>query len=367
MLVLAACATPQGPGSPGGGDEWPGERKFIATTVTENGAAKPIVEGTRITVTFGANGRVNADAGCNYMRGTGRIDSGRLVVDNLAMTEMGCPGDRMDQDAWVADFLTSRPTLSLDGDELTLATATITMLLLDREAADPNRPLVATPWTVTTIYQGDSVSTAIHPVPAVLLIGPSSGSETSIPFTAGTGCISGRLRGTVSISGQQLTFTVTADEPCVGGSNAIDEAVRATLTGEVTYEIEADQLRLLRPDGSGIGLEEGSTGYEGHFDVDCGTVTLVQSRTPGAGSLACFLDAVAAGQSVHLTIVRPTVEGDPIATTYRADRSGSIEVITDSRQDRFGSGQVEYQVCEEPSVGEDGFLTFVRCSEAVPV
>ena len=153
------------------------------------------------------------------------------------------------------------------------------------------------------------------------------------------------------------------EQPCVGGSNPIDEAVRATLTGTVTYEIDAGQLRLLRPDGDGLGLSAGAAGGDG-LEVECGTATLAQGATPPAAMLTCFLDAVAAGRTVHLTIVQPTVEGDPIPTTYRGyGVGGSIQVTVDTREDRFGSRAVELQVCEEPRV-EAGFLTFATCSEA---
>jgi heat shock protein HslJ len=354
ILVAAACATPQTPGAPGAGDEWPAGREFLATTVTESGAAKAIVEGSRIRVSFGDDGRVSANAGCNHMSGAGRIEAGRLIVDNLAMTEMACLGGLMEQDAWVADLLTSRPTLRLDGDELTLATSTITMVMLDREVADPDRPLVGTAWTVTTVFAGDAASNSVHPVPAVLTIAASG------QFTATTGCVAGQLRGTATVAGAQITFLVTEQQPCLGGSNAVDEAVRATLAGPLTYEIEAAHLRLLRPDGTGLGLVEGP-GSDGAV-VDCGTITASPAGDVPAEALACLVDADAAGRTAHLTIVRTTVEGDPIPTTYRADGAGSVHVFHDNRQDRFGSGVVEYQVCQQPRV-QDGELAFGSCGE----
>jgi heat shock protein HslJ len=361
VLVVAACATPQdgsGPLGPGAlGDAWPGERTFVATSVTENGAPKALVGGSRITVDFHADGRIGAHAGCNSMGGHGRVEAGKLVVDDLAMTEMGCSGGLMEQEKWVADLLTSRPALRLSGDELTLAGETITLVLRDREIVDPDRPLVGTAWTVTTVYAGDSASNSIHPVPAVLTIEPSG------RFTATTGCVGGELRGTAAISDASLTITVSEQQPCLGGSNEVDEAVRATLTGTLTYEIEADQLRLLRPDGHGLGLaERPADGVE----VDCGTVTVGPTGGVPAGTLACFVEAVAAGRSAHLSIVRSTKEGDPVPVSYRADGTDSIHVFRDHRQDRFGIGRLEYQVCHQPRVeGEE--LVFATCTEAVPL
>jgi hypothetical protein len=175
--------------------------------------------------------------------------------------------------------------------------------------------------------------------------------------------VGGELRGTTTVAGDRVAFLVTEEQPCVGGSNAVDEAVRATLTGEVRYEIEAGSLRLLRPDGRGIGLSAPDAGGDGQVEVDCGTVMLGQGEQPPASVLTCFLDAVAAGRSVHLTVVPLTVEGDPIPMTYRGDGGPLIQVTTDSRQDHFGSGQVAYQSCEGPRV-EGGMLAFDECTDA---
>jgi hypothetical protein len=192
-------------------------------------------------------------------------------------------------------------------------------------------------------------------VPAVLTIDPSGS------FLATTGCVGGGLEGTATISGDLITFTVSGDQACVGGGNAVDEAVRATLSGELTYEIEAGSLRLLRADGNGLGLAAEGAGGDGEVEIDCGTVTLDQGESPPPAMLTCLLDAVAAARSVHLTIVAPTVEGDLVPTTYRGDGTATILVIVDARQDRFGSGRLEYQTCEQPRV-ENGWLTFAQCT-----
>ena len=48
-----------------------------------------------------------------------------LVVPAMAMTQMACtPAALMDQDTWLAAVLTSRPTVALDGDTLTLTAPT---------------------------------------------------------------------------------------------------------------------------------------------------------------------------------------------------------------------------------------------------
>jgi hypothetical protein len=94
---------------------------------------------------------------------------------------------------------------------------------------------------------------------------------------------------------------------------------------------------------------------------DCGTFVLGQREELPTSALRCFLDAVSAGQPVVLNETRPTVEGDPIPVTFSADARGRVEVITDSRKDRFGSGTVDRITCTAPSaVG--GQLHFATCS-----
>ncbi|HEU4423569.1 MAG TPA: DUF4362 domain-containing protein [Pilimelia sp.] len=98
--------------------------------------------------------------------------------------------------------------------------------------------------------------------------------------------------------------------------------------------------------------------------TDCGTFDLGQGDHLPDSVLRCFVDAVAAGRPAQLKVTRPTVEGDPIATTYRADRQGRVDVVTDSRQDRFGIQTISKQVCTGPAVVEDD-LSFTACTAPI--
>jgi len=359
VLTMASCATPPdgtvGPGAPGEG--WPGERTFVATSVTENGAPKAIVENSRITVSFGADGHVGANAGCNSMGGPGRLESGTLVVDDLAITEMACSGGLMEQEAWVADLLTGRPTLRLSGDELTLTGETITMVLLDREIVDPDRPLAGTLWLVDTVFEGETAMSTLHPAPAMLTIDAGEGS-----FRATTGCVGGELRGTATIAGERVTFAVTNDRPCLDETNPVDAAVRATLAGVAVAAIEAGHLRLLRPDGYGLGLTALTPASDEPIEVDCGSELLWQGEQPSPDRLACFLEAVEAGRLAQLTIVPRTPEGGLVPVTYRGDDPERVEVFHDLRHDPLATPGIERQVCAGPRVGQFGLLEFDHCT-----
>jgi heat shock protein HslJ len=250
VIMLAGCAVgaDDPPGS-GGQDGWPTGRTFLSTAIVESGQPKTLVEGTRIRLSFDEDGRVSAHAGCNHMGGVGRLDAGTLVVTELATTEMGCPGGLHEQDEWIAEVLTSGPTMGLAGDVLTLTGATTTITLLDREVADPDRPLVGTAWVIDSIITGDAVSSVPSDEPAVFSI------DSSGAFHATTGCVGGQVRGQVEIAGDRVILTVTDELPCAGAGNGLDEAVRAILQGELTYEITASRLTLTAPGGDGLGMQ----------------------------------------------------------------------------------------------------------------
>jgi hypothetical protein len=100
--------------------------------------------------------------------------------------------------------------------------------------------------------------------------------------------------------------------------------------------------------------------------ADCGTFELSQAEHAPATAIDCFVDAVRAGRPAELRITRPTVEGDPIPTTYVAGADRRIEVTTDTTRDNFGPRLVHRQVCVDPVVVRGG-LTFAQCSSPVPV
>lgn len=140
VLLLAACGgepAPEAASSSAASTtaaQAPIERVFETTQVTENGQTRELADGSTLLLSFGAISVV-ASAGCNTLSGTAAYDGGILAVEEpMASTMMACPEAMMDQDTWVADFLTSGPTWSLDGQTLTLASPTIEMTLTENFA-----------------------------------------------------------------------------------------------------------------------------------------------------------------------------------------------------------------------------------------
>lgn len=132
-LSLAGCgssaksAVPRGPGVDPAGSKLAGH-SYSSTSVTYH----VMPAGTKVTLRFGTDGRLSANAGCNTMGGTFGVESGRLVVGELAMTEMGCnPKARQDQDGWLAGLLRSGPEIVQSGKTLRVTQGQTTIELAE--------------------------------------------------------------------------------------------------------------------------------------------------------------------------------------------------------------------------------------------
>jgi heat shock protein HslJ len=224
-------------------------RTFVSTSVSVDGTDAPLVDGTQLEITFEA-GDISVNAGCNTMFGGASLDDGTLTVDSLGQTEMGCEQPLMAQDTMVADFLSSSPTWTLDGDTLVLTGADgMVITLTDREVADPDRDLVGPLWTVESLVDSNAVS-SIAAEPGTLQFGDDG------TVTVFDGCNNGS--GSYTATDDTLTFGPIAMTQMACLEEMADEmqaAVGAVLASpEVTYSIEADQLSLRTPEGVGLDL-----------------------------------------------------------------------------------------------------------------
>ena len=252
LAALAACGrgAASHDGAAGGGEE-PWGRTFLSTSVTENGQPRPLVDGTRITLNFVEDGhRLGAQAGCNSMGGQASFQDGRLVVGDLATTEMGCDPPRHAQDEWLARFLTSRPEWSRTGSTLTLDNGTARIELEDREVANPDRPLRGTKWIVDTIVDGETASSVPAGADAHITL------DDADHFSGNTGCNGMGGNSVVHEDRSTITFSevISTKMACSDDRMRLERAVLGTLDGDVAYRIEADVLHLDAPDGHGLRL-----------------------------------------------------------------------------------------------------------------
>lgn len=214
-------------------------RVLVSTNVT----GRQLVADSEVRLTFDGE-NLGASGGCNQLGGTWSMEGDVLVVPpDLIMTEMACePAALMDQDSWLASFLSSRPTVGLDGDTLTLSGGDVTITLLDREVADPDRPLVGTSWTVDSLVTADAASS----VPVDVRVPGLTFDAGRVTVDAGCNTGSGEYEATDrDIAFGPIAITRMA---CDAASMEVEGHVLAVLDGAATYAIEADVLALTNGD-----------------------------------------------------------------------------------------------------------------------
>ena len=232
--LLAACGAVSQPTLDG--TEW------LSTAVTDDGADRPLVDGTRIRLGF-TDGQLAASAGCNTIGGDYRIDAGRLAFEGGSMTEMGCDEDRHAQDDWLLGLLASQPAIVRDGDKLTLTSGAVVVALQDREVAEPDLPLVGTTWTVDTILSGAAASSVPDDLVATLVFN----QDGTVDFAAG--CSPGSGTYEVSDGSLRLRDIVTEQTACEDAAIQLEAAVLPILAAdELDYVIDAGSLTVVAGD-----------------------------------------------------------------------------------------------------------------------
>lgn len=181
VLLAAAC----GPGATTPPDLE--GRSYLSTSVTEGGSARPLVEGTRLSLSFRPSQRVGASAGCNSLEGSYEIRENTFVLGEAGMTEMGCDPERHAQDEWYFGLLGSKPAITIDGNTVVLDGSGVRIEYLDREVATPDLELVGPTWTVDTIIDGEAASHAQWPSPATIVFAEDGTVSVSTGCNSGTG------------------------------------------------------------------------------------------------------------------------------------------------------------------------------------
>lgn len=101
-------------------------RGYVSTAVLKDGAPHPLFEETKIRVDFdhGAeNDGVSWRADCNIFVARVDVTEERLLVGQIAGTDMGCATAQMRRDRWMARFFRSDPKWRIRRDETLKLTA----------------------------------------------------------------------------------------------------------------------------------------------------------------------------------------------------------------------------------------------------
>ncbi len=205
-----------------------------------------LVPGSVISVTFDGD-RLLINAGCNAISGGHTVEAGRLTVDGLTQTEMGCAQALMDQDNWLVTFLSQRPDLSVEGNTLTLSGRGVVAesIVFAPKPVPPNSPLRDTTWLLTTISTADVASN----VPAGVQPTISISGDTISMYAGCNG-----FRGPVVISDTALTVTEMTGTTmaCDDQREAMEKVLKDAFTGTVAYILGGNQLTIAGADGTGL-------------------------------------------------------------------------------------------------------------------
>src|SRR3954468_9276624 len=214
-------------------------RTFVSVSVVRDGADFPLVPNSQLRLSFPTGQQLGASAGCNSISGNYAIDANVLLVNQLGTTDMACPPPLMQQETWFTQLLSSRPTLALDGDSLTVTAGTTVVNMLDREVAEPDAKLVGPKWTVTSIITGETGSSVPPGASAWLQFGADG------RVTLNTGCNSGGGSYTAdanTITLEQVAITAVG---CTGAAAQLEQAVMTVLNAQtLDYSIDAQSLTL---------------------------------------------------------------------------------------------------------------------------
>ncbi|TCO48741.1 heat shock protein HslJ [Kribbella antiqua] len=235
LLALAGC----GDESSASGGSLKG-KTYLSTAVTEDGQPNELVANTRISLHFTDDGRLIADAGCNSMQSPVKTSGGKLSMDDLAMTGMGCDQPRHAQDDWLSKLLSADPAWKLEGDQLTVSSGGTAISLQDGQTAEPDLALDGTKWILETVITGEVAS---HSAGAEKVWITFNGERV----TGSTDC--NELQGPVARDTTKLTFgeIATTRRACAGDAAVLETALLNGLKGNVTYEIDANRLKLRAP------------------------------------------------------------------------------------------------------------------------
>jgi heat shock protein HslJ len=261
LLVVAGCGTGVSVSSAAVLDG-----AFVVREARENGAIRPLVGGALVRF---AGGRLTAHASCNTASGPFDVADGRLVVQELGVTMIGCGDRETADDQFLFDALRSRPSVVRQGDSLRLV-GPAAQLVLDRLVESPTTTAAAFLCAAigSAAETGATTSTAAAPScppavpPAVPLVetvwimdarGDSDYAALGIPdspqlqFTDGRMTVTaacGRLAVEARIVDATITFGQVLERPSAcDPPSGVTFATRFA-TGDVTAEIHGSGLMM---------------------------------------------------------------------------------------------------------------------------
>lgn len=238
-LLIAACGADEGEGADDIGVI--GEWEMVEGTI--DGDPFPLVDGWRITMNVGADGRIGGTAACNGYGGTYVADGEDLIISDVSMTMMACEPPVQDAESAFVAAIGQPLTYQRAGDRLTLTGGQAEMVFTAVEPV-PTAELIGTEWTLDTLIQGESASSVLGD-PATLLLTEDG------RVVGSTGCR--ELAGEYIINADTVRFTsFQAFGECTDELRSQDNLVVTVLGDGFTVAVEANRLTIEASGGEGL-------------------------------------------------------------------------------------------------------------------
>lgn len=211
-------------------------------------AVVSVIQGTKLTLAFGMDGRVSGNAGCNTFSGSYTSENGGLNIGPLASTRIACaePAGVMEQEAQYLAALQLAATYRIAGNTLTIRDASDAMQVVAQVAAAPSG-LAGTNWDVVSINNGNqAVVTLITGTSATL----SFGTDNRVTGNGGCNSFGGPYEsadGKLKI-GPLVSTLMACVEPA--GLSEQEQQYLAALEKAATYEIAGDTLTIRDAEGA---------------------------------------------------------------------------------------------------------------------
>ncbi|MDP2290212.1 MAG: META domain-containing protein [Actinomycetota bacterium] len=205
------------------------------TAIDAQGLVLP--PGSNLRLTFDGLS-VRMTGGCNTGTADYDVQDDLLIIESMALTEMACEEDLMALDAAVVALLTSRPTVRLVADELTVLGAGVSLRLSDEFVPAADRPLEETLWVVTSVLHLDTAAGGFGTARATVRF---VGDTVEVNGGCNAGIASAAI-GDTSIEFGVLGLTKMA---CPQSTMELEFSVALVVQGTASYRIDGDQLTLL--------------------------------------------------------------------------------------------------------------------------
>ena len=207
-------------------------------------AGKKPVAGTRISISFTADGKVSGSSGCNSYGGTYTAAGVRLKISKLASTQMACAPAIMTQETQYLGALSSTRLYGVRGGTLALRSGIGRSLAV---FAVESQTLAGTSWHVTAYNNGKQ---AVVSVLAGTKLTAAFGKDGML--TGSAGCNHYDATYTTSAAALELGAIASTRKTCASpaGVMAQESAYLAALGTVATYRIEGSMLELLTAKGT---------------------------------------------------------------------------------------------------------------------